>query len=421
MNVLALVLGGGRGIALSVLTQQRAKPAVPFGGKYRIIDFSLSNLVNSHLFRIAILAQYQAFSLAEHLGTGEPWGLHRRNQHGVQIWQPYLGRTHFEKYSGTADAVYQNRKYIAEEGCETLLILSGDHIYKLDYRDLLHFHQEKDADLTVAAMQVPREEIHRFGAMSVDGDSRITAFVEKSQQSPSLLASMGIYAFKTSYLLGLLEEDALNTTSRHDFGNDILPRVVARGSAYAFPFHEYWTDIGSVETYWKTNLGLLDDPATLNLHDPDWIIHTRSAEKPPAEIKSSGKVSNSLISDGCVISGEVIHSVLSPGVRVEAGATVRDSVIMNDTCIASGAYVERAVIDKEVRVGANARIGVGEDHTPNREEPAILSAGITVVGKRAQIPAGARIGRNCWVDGEVVAADFETLVVSSGETVHHHA
>jgi glucose-1-phosphate adenylyltransferase len=284
---------------------------------------------------------------------------------------------------------------------------------------MLRFHQEKGADLTVAAMQVSPEEIHRFGAMSVDGDGRITAFAEKSQQAPSLLASLGIYAFKASYLLGLLEEDALNTTSRHDFGNDILPRVVARGHAYAFPFHGYWMDIGSVEAYWKTNLGLLDDPAALNLHDPDWVIHTRAAEKPPAEVQSSGKISNSLISDGCIISGEVIHSVLSPGVIVEAGATVRDSVIMNDTRIGPDASVERAVIDKEVRVGANARIGAGDDNTPNREEPTILSAGITVVGKRAQIPEGTRIGRNCRVDVETVAADFEKLVIASGETVHH--
>jgi glucose-1-phosphate adenylyltransferase len=284
---------------------------------------------------------------------------------------------------------------------------------------MLRFHQEKGADLTVAAMQVSPEEIHRFGAMSVDGDGRITAFTEKSQQAPSLLASLGIYAFKTSYLLGLLEEDALNTTSRHDFGNDIVPRVVAQGRAYAFPFHGYWMDIGSLEAYWETNLGLLDDPAVLNLHDPDWIIHTRAAEKPPAEVRASGKISSSLISDGCVISGEIIHSVLSPGVIVEAGATVRDSVIMNDTWVGPGARVERAVIDKEVRIGANAQVGTGDDNTPNREEPVFLSAGITIVGKRAQIPEGARIGRNCRIDVEVIPSDFDKLVIASGGTVHH--
>jgi glucose-1-phosphate adenylyltransferase len=419
MQVLALILAGGLGQSLSVFTQQRAKPALPFAGKYRLIDFPLSNLVNSSLFRIAILTQYKAFSLIEHLGNGEPWGLHGQNQNELQIWQPSLRRTASEQYLGTADAVYQNRKYITEYGCDTLLILSGDQIYKQDYRELLRFHQEKGADLTIASTQVPAEEAHRFGMMQADAEGRIISFTEKPQQTRDTLASMGIYVFRTDYLLRLLETDALNTASYHDFGSDIIPQVTQLGQAYAFPFKDYWVDIGNVEAYWKNNMDLLQDPSPLALHDPGWVIHTRSAEKPSLEVRSPGKIVNGLVSDGCVIHGEVSHSVLSPGVRIEAGAIVRDSVIMNDTLIRSGAVLDRVMLDMEVTIGANVRIGSGNDNTPNQDEPKVLQAGITVIGKCANIPDGVVIGRNCRIDIDVLPVDFEKTVIPAGATVRH--
>lgn len=421
MNVLALILSGGMGKGLSVITQQRAKPAAPYCGKYRIIDFPLSNLVNSYIFRIAILTQFHPFSLIEHLGAGEPWGLHRKNMNGVYIWQPYLGRTDLEKYLGTADAVYQNRKYIAEDGSDILLILSGDQIYKQDYRGLLAFHREKGALLTIANVNVPLEEAHRYGLMRVDANSRITQFIEKPPDPHDTLASLGIYVFNTVYLLHLLEEDAFHNSSHHDFGRDIIPRVIEQGRAYAFPLDGFWVDIDNIETYWKSHMILLDNPYLLNLHDPDWVIHTRSAERPPVKVDEPGKIVNSFVSDGCIVHGDVVHSILSPGVRVEAGAVVRNAVIMNDTVIQSGAVVDRSVVDKEVIIGSTAQIGVDNDNKPNKEEPTVLYPGITVIGKHAIIPNGAVIGRNCRIDSKVMATDFEKLEIYSGETVHRKA
>jgi glucose-1-phosphate adenylyltransferase len=417
MSVLTLILAGGEGSRLSILGEKRAKPAVPFAGKYRIIDFALSNAVNSDLYRIAVLTQYRPHSLMEHLGIGEPWDLNRRRPNGLQIWQPYRGRRDQDWYRGTADALHQNHNFIAEDGSDTLLVLSGDHIYKEDYRDLLRFHQEKEADLTVAVMHVRPDEVHRFGIMSVDADQRITRFVEKPPESASTLASMGIYVFNTAFLLRRLEEDAQDPASAHDFGKNIIPRMVERDQTYAYPFSGYWVDVGTIAAYWETNLALLDEEPALDLYDPRWVIHTRSEERPPVKCTPFGEIKNSLTSNGCVISGSVINSVLSPGVRVERGAVVRDSVIMNDTTIKAGALVNRCILDKEVQVGQKAQVGAGDDDTPNQSEPANLNTGITIVGKRALVPAGAVIGRNCRIDSNVTPDDFETLEVPSGGTV----
>jgi glucose-1-phosphate adenylyltransferase len=417
MSVLTLILAGGAGSRLSVLGEKRAKPAVPFGGKYRIIDFPLSNAVNSDLYRIAVLTQYRPHSLMEHLGIGEPWDLNRRRPNGLQIWQPYRGRRDQDWYRGTSDALYQNRNFIAEDGSDLLLILSGDHIYKQDYRDLLRFHQEKGADLTVAVMNVRPDEVHRFGIMSVDADQRITQFAEKPKQSDSTLASMGIYVFNAAFLLQQLEEDAQDPTSAHDFGKNIIPKMVERDRVFAYPFDGYWVDVGTIAAYWKTNQALLEDNPALDLYDPNWVIHTRSEERPPVKCKPPGKIDNSLLSNGCVIHGTVINSVLSPGVRVERGAVVRDSVIMNDTTIKAGALVNCCVLDKEIEIGADAQVGVGDDNTPNELEPANLDTGITIAGKRARIPAGATIGRNCRIDSNVTPDDFERMEIPCGGTI----
>ncbi|HEY3310575.1 MAG TPA: glucose-1-phosphate adenylyltransferase [Anaerolineales bacterium] len=419
MSVLTLILAGGAGSRLSILGEKRAKPAVPFGGKYRIIDFPLSNAVNSDLYRIAVLTQFRPHSLNQHIGIGDPWDLNRRPPNGLQVWQPFRGRSDQDWYRGTADALYQNRNFIREEGCDTLLILSGDHIYKQDYRDLLRFHQDKNADLTVAVMNVRPEEVHRFGIMSVDAGQKITRFVEKPKQSDSSLASMGIYVFKTKFLLKMLEEDAQRKESSHDFGKNIIPLIVEMGKAYAYPFLGYWVDVGTIQAYWETSMALLEEEPGLDLYDSRWVIHTRSEERPPVKCIPPGEIVKSMVSNGCVIAGTVINSVLSPGVRVEKGAVVRDSVIMNDTVIRAGAEVSCCVLDKGIEVGPGVKLGFGKDDTPNEQEPANLNTGITIVGKRAKIPAEAVIGRNCRIDPETNADDYESLKIPSGGTVTH--
>jgi glucose-1-phosphate adenylyltransferase len=417
MSVLTLILAGGEGSRLSILGEKRAKPAVPFGGKYRIIDFALSNAVNSGLYRVAVLTQYRPHSLMQHIGMGDPWDLDRRRPEGVQIWQPYRGRRDQDWYRGTSDALYQNRAFIAGDGSDITLVLSGDHIYKQDYRDLLRYHRETGADLTVAVMHVRPDEVHRFGIMSVDSDQRITRFTEKPKQSESTLASMGIYVFNTDFMLRRLEEDAADSSSAHDFGKSIIPKMVENDNVFAYPFKEYWVDVGTIDAYWSTSLELLHDQPALDLNDPEWVIHTRSEERPPVKFGPHGEVENSLLSNGCEIDGTVINSVLSPGVRVARGAVVRDSVIMNDTVIEAGALVDRCVFDKEIVVGEGAQIGVGDDNAPSALEPDKLYTGITIAGKRAHIPAGAVFGRNCRIDSDTTPGDYERLELSSGSTV----
>ncbi len=420
-GVLTLILAGGQGSRLSILGEKRAKPAVAFAGKYRIIDFPLSNAVNSGLYRVAVLTQYRPHSLMLHIGIGEPWDLNRTQPNGVQIWRPYRGRKDQDWYRGTADALYQNRNFIAESGCDKLLILSGDHIYKQDYRELLRFHEDKGADLTVAVMHVLPEETHRFGIMDVDAGDRIVRFTEKPKNATSTLASMGIYVFNTDYLLKYLEEDGKNPASAHDFGKNLIPQMVAKDRVCAYPFSGYWVDVGTIQSYWETNLALLADPPELDLSDPDWVIHTRSKERPPVRLGAKGAATDALLSNGCVVNGTVIHSVLSPGVCVEPGAVVRDSVIMNDTVIRAGAVVERCVLDKEIEIGPDARVGCGDDNTPNQLEPANLDTGITIVGKRARVPAGAVIGRNCRIDPSTFVDDYDQLVVPSSGTISKRA
>ena len=417
MSVLTLILAGGQGSRLSILGEKRAKPALCFAGKYRVIDFALSNVVNSELYRVAVLTQYRPHSLILHIGIGEPWDLNRTQPKGVQIWQPYRGRTGQDWYRGTADAVYQNRSFIRDSGCDQVLILSGDQVYKQDYRPLLRFHDDKGADLTVMVMHVLPEETHHFGIMDVDSDDRITQFTEKPQQATSTLASMGIYVFNTDFLLHHLEEDRRDPNSTHDFGRTLIPKMVANNKVYAYPFNGYWVDVGTIQFYWETNLALLADPSPLNLSDQSWVIHTRSKERPPVWIGAQGEAHDAMLSNGCRIKGTVIHSVLSPGVIVEAGAVVRDSVIMNDTVVAAGAVVDRCVLDKDIQIGLSARVGMGDDNTPNQLEPVNINTGITIVGKRACIPAGAVIGRNCRIDPDTTEDDYDRLEFPSGGTI----
>ncbi len=416
-DTIAVILAGGRGERLSVLSAKRAKPAVPFAGKFRIIDFTLSNCVNSGIYHVAVLTQYRPHSLNDHIGIGKPWDLDRMKG-GVRLLQPYIGRNGAGWYRGTADAVYQNLPFLADWRWEQALVLSGDHIYKMNYTHMLAFHEERRADVTVAVMEVPIEEASRFGTMVIDSSRRVVSFEEKPPRPRSNLISMGVYVFNKETLYRHLEQDAKDTTSTHDFGRDILPRMVLEDRVYAYPFHGYWRDVGTIHTYWEANMGLLKDPPDIDLYDPEWVIHTRSEERAAARITRRGRVVQSLISHGCIVDGTVEHSVLSPGVFVAEGAVVRDSVLFTDCIIGMGSILDKVIVDKGTVIGAHCVLGEGDDLTPNRNEPSNLYTGITVVGKRARVPPGARLGRNVKVEPDVQEADFDRLHVPSGETVH---
>ena len=414
-SVLALILAGGEGERLSILSAIRAKPSVPFGGKYRIIDFTLSNVVNSGLTDVAILTQYAPRSLIDHIGVGRPWDLDR-SRGGVTLLQPYLGRggRGHEWYRGTADAVLQNLDYIAQRDPELVLILAGDHVYKMDYRPFIALHRERGADLTVGVRTVPIADANRFGILRVGEGGRVIEFVEKPAQPTSNLVSMGVYAFSWPLLREVLSHERL------DFGRDVLPAMVSSGMAvHAYEYRGYWQDIGTVDAYWQASMDLLTDNPPVDLYETGWLIYTKSEERAPARIGSHGRVLRSMISHGCVVDGSVEHSILSPGVRVGRGASVRDSIVMFDTTIGAGAVVDRAIIDKECVIGDNARVGDGRVLRPNRSEPERLFSGLTLIGKRAHVPARARIGRNCRIDPNAAESDFPRRVVASGDTVTH--
>ena len=400
--VVAVVLAGGEGERLSILSAVRAKPAVPFAGKYRIIDFTLSNCVNSEIDNVLVLTQYNPRSLNDHIGAGRPWDLDR-NEGGIRLLQPFIARGRpSEWYRGTADAVLVNIETIRQMAGDIVLVLAGDHIYKMDYQPFIAHHRRNRADVTVAVQRVPIGEASRFGILALDSDSRVTEWQEKPKQPKSDLASLGIYVFSKRALLAWLDE------SRPDFGRDVIPAMLGGDArVFAFQFDGYWQDVGTVESYWQAHMDLLEEHPGLDLYDKEWLIHTRSEERAPARVGPTANVHRSLVSHGCQIWGTVERSVLSPGVRVDPGAVVRDSIIMFDTVIRAGAVVDRAIIDKEVSVGPNAVIGMGADYeTPNRQEPGRLNTGITVIGKRAVIPAGVRLGRNVKVNEEVRPSDF---------------
>ncbi len=420
MQTLAVLMAGGAGTRLTVLSDKRAKPAVPFGGKYRIIDFTLSNCVNSGIYDVAVLTQYRPHSLNDHIGIGKPWDLDRQRG-GVHMRQPYQSgsSSDFDWYRGTADAVYRNLDFIQEKNPQLVIILSGDHIYKMDYRPMIQYHLEKEADLTVAVMDVPLEETNRFGIMMTDDDMRIVEFHEKPpNRDKGTLASMGIYIFNTNLLIERLSEGD-EENPRIDFGKHVIPSMIAEDKAYAYPFEGYWVDVGTVQSFWETNLALADGTTTdiIKLHDPDWIVHTRSEERPPVKLGPQAQVVDSLVSNGCVIRGRVERSVLSPGVYVSPGAVVEESVIINDVWIGPGAVINRAIIDEKTVIGASTHLGFGDDMTVNKEMPDKLNTGITVVGTEVEIPSGMRIGRNVLIRSERSERDFEGLDVPSGSTI----
>ncbi|HYM15683.1 MAG TPA: glucose-1-phosphate adenylyltransferase [Dehalococcoidia bacterium] len=417
-RVAALILAGGQGDRLSVLSEERAKPAVIFGGRYRIIDFALSNVVNSGITRVGVLTQYRPRSLNDHIGIGRPWDLDRQGG-GVTLLQPYLGRESSDWYRGTADAVFQNIYFLEEVRADIVLILAGDHVYKMNYEELISYHLAKGADVTVPLYEVPIDEAHRYGVLGTDDDGRIVEFEEKPDHPKSNLISMGIYVFNRQALIEQLVEDS-RTNSTHDFGRDIVPQMVEDPAhrVYGFPFTGYWRDVGTIESYYDGNMDLLEDLPVLNMYDPDSRIRSRATGYPPAKVGHRAYLSRSLLDLGCIINGHVEHSVLSPGVYVEEGAVVRDSIIFDNCRIESGAIVERSIVDKDVLVGKNAYVGYGDDWAPNHERPDIVNCGITIIGKRAKLPPYIRIGRNCVIGPNVTpTATGDDGYIASGTTI----
>lgn len=412
MKVRAVILAGGQGTRLKILTRKRAKPAVPFAGKYRIIDFTLSNCVNSNIFDVTILTQYRPHSLNDHIGKGRAWDLDRTFSGGVQLLQPFVGHSHSDWYSGTADAVFQNLNFIRHGNPDLVLVLSGDHVYKMNYAPLIETHLANEADATVCTIEVPLNEASRFGIIKVNEDGRVVDFVEKPAQPPGTLASMGVYLFNFRVLDRLLREDA-NRNTAHDFGKDIFPRMLEEDlRVFAFPFEGYWVDVGTIDSYWETHMDLVAHPPALDLNDRSWVIHTRSEERPPVRIAAGATINDSLITDGSIIAAgaAVERSVLSPGVRIGPEAVVRESIILTDSYIEAGAVVERAIIDKNCVVGHGARIGeiVADDE----------DLGIVTIGKNTHLPTGIVIGRGTQVGSDLRSEDFEQLTIPANAFIH---
>ena len=414
---LVLLLAGGVGSRLNVLVQTRAKPAVSFAGLYRIIDFSLSNVMNSGLTQVGVLTQYKPLSLMRHIGTGEPWDFTGRTR-GVKILPPRTGSKDSDWYKGTADAVRQNIDFIKAHPSTEIVILSGDHIYRMDFDDMIRFHRRKGADITIGMMVVPKSRIHEFGAGITNEDGRIVEWEEKPKVPRTNLASMGIYIFDTGYLLKLLDEDRQDV----DFGMHLIPKAIKRDNVFAYPFHGYWRDVGTIQAYWEANMDILKDNPEIS--PQDWGIRPVStcdnnfADRCPAGFATGSEVRGSMISAGSVIKGKVVNSVLAPGVKVKSGALVKDSIIIDDCIIEQGAVVDLAILDKRIIVGKNAVVGRGDDKdVSNKLHPTHLYTGITLVGKESVIPENAVIGRNCIIRPWVTPDNFPSIHIKSGETV----
>jgi glucose-1-phosphate adenylyltransferase len=411
-QTIAMILAGGQGNRLSILSEERAKPAVPFGGKYRLIDFTLSNCVNSGIDNVGILTQYRPRSLYEHIEIGRPWDLDRM-EGGVTILQPYVGRMHSDWYSGTADAVYRNLQFIENRRNDLVFVLSGDHIYKMDYSLMLEFHRAHHAELTIAVIPVASQEASRFGIMVLNEHNQIINFEEKPERPKSNLASMGVYLFNKELLIDAVTADAEDELSEHDFGKNIVPKIYKKHRVFGYEFQGYWRDVGTIGSYYEANMDLLKHLPLLELDDPDWIIHTKSEERPPVKLDLQAKVRRSLVANGCVISGYVENSILFPGVVIEPDVIVKDSIIMNNSLISKNAVVDRTIIDKHVLVGESCHIGHGDIKTaPN--------TGIIIIGKMAQIPKSTKIGRGCIIESNARETDFHVNSLEPGTIIHHH-
>lgn len=413
-EMIAMLLAGGQGSRLGVLTAKVAKPAVTFGGKYRIIDFPLSNCINSGVDTVGVLTQYQPLRLNTHIGIGIPWDLDR-NVGGVSILPPYEKKTNTEWYTGTANAIYQNLAYMETFNPDYVLILGGDHIYKMDYEVMLDFHKANKADVTLACMPVPWEEASRFGLAITDETGRITEFEEKPAQPKSNLASMGIYIFSWPVLREALI--ALKDQSGCDFGKHILPYCREKGQRlFAYEYNGYWKDVGTLGSYWEANMELIDIIPEFNLYEEFWKIYTKSDAIAPEYISADAKVTRSLISGASTICGEVSGSVIGSNVTIEEGAIVRDSIIMKGTTIGKGAVIDKAIIAEDVEVGEGVVMGIGEE-VPNQLQPKIYSFGLVTVGEDSYIPPNVKIGKNTAISGNTTRSDYPDGILESGKSI----
>ena len=409
-----MLLAGGQGSRLGVLTSKVAKPAVAFGGKYRIIDFPLSNCINSGIDTVGVLTQYQPLRLNSHIGIGIPWDLDR-NIGGVSVLPPYEKSGNSEWYTGTANAIYQNIDYIDQYNPDYVLILSGDHIYKMDYEVMLDYHKSKNADITIAAMPVPMEEASRFGIVVTDEDNRINDFQEKPEHPKSNLASMGIYIFRWSTLKEALIK--LKNQSNCDFGKHIIPYCFEKQDRiFAYEYNGYWKDVGTLGSYWEANMELIDIIPVFNLYEEFWRIYTNNDIIPPQFIADSAKIDRSIIGDGCEIYGEVYNSVIGAGVTIGHGAVVRDSIIMRDTSIGAGCQVYKAIIAEEVEVDDGCLIGVG-DEAPSKLDSRIYAFGLATIGEKSYIPKNVKIGKNTAISGRTETSDYPNGELMSGEYI----
>lgn len=413
-EMIAMLLAGGQGSRLGVLTAKVAKPAVAFGGKYRIIDFPLSNCINSGVDTVGVLTQYQPLRLNTHIGIGIPWDLDK-NIGGVSILPPYEKSTSSEWYTGTANAIFQNLEYMEYYNPDYVLILGGDHIYKMDYEILLQFHKEKKADITLATIPVPLEEASRFGVVITNEDSRILEFEEKPPKPRSNLASMGIYIFSWPVLREALL--ALKDQPSCDFGKHIIPYCHSNNRRiFAYEYNGYWKDVGTLGSYWESNMELIDIVPEFNLYEEFWKIYTKTEKIPPQYIGESAIIDKAIIGESAEIYGEVHNSVIGSGVYIAPGAVVRDSIVMTSSSIGEGTILEKAIIAENVQIGSGCILGTGEE-VPNREKPDIYAFGLVTIGEESVVPDGVKIGKNTAISGVTEISDYKDGILESGGTL----
>ena len=413
-EMIAMLLAGGQGSRLGVLTAKVAKPAVSFGGKYRIIDFPLSNCINSGVDTVGVLTQYQPLRLNTHIGIGIPWDLDR-NVGGVSVLPPYEKSEDTEWYTGTANAIYQNIEFMDTYNPDYVLILSGDHIYKMDYEVMLDYHKAKGAEVTLAAMPVPMEEAKRFGILVTDDDRKITEFQEKPEHPNSNLASMGIYIFNWK----TLKESLIANASQPglDFGKHVIPYCHDKGSpCYAYEFNGYWKDVGTLNSYWEANMELIDIVPEFNLYEEYWKIYTKSDTLPPQYISAESEIEKCIIGEGAQIYGKVYNSVIGCGVTIGSDTIVRDSIIMNEADIGKGCEVNKAIIAENAQIGDNVKLGIGEE-AENDSAPHIYNHGLVTVGEKSVIPSGVSVGKNSVVSGITEVSDYPDGNLPSGKTL----